>query len=916
MAKKASPLLTLIPLGVSLVLFVLGALPFFQTADYRIYDIFLGIKPSIPERDEILILEIDDLAIAQVGIWPWPRNVMAEGIILLTEFDLDTLVFDIEYVDASPRGVNSEVLETQIPQSFRRSFQDLTSIVAELLEAISLGVVSAQEAAMFIQDIEFINEDIKTSLLTEVQAIARDNDDFLGRAVAFHGNTWATVNMLPVEEELIRITQEVRDFTASRIALQGVERSPNFIPSNSTATVQPTILPILRRSSGAGFPNVEVDGDGVRRRVDILAESGGNLYGQLAFVPLLNFLGNPQIRAENSAITLINAQIPGDPTPSDIRIPLTTEGHMLIHWPAKLFADSFRHLSFNNLVVHQILEESIFRILNAMNEARYLDYLDSPLPLLDLYQYGIDLQQEMLAAIGHMDNGTILPQDLRDEYREIRRMFFDELEILSSGKIEQAILADLDMFLSQQGLDQDQRTELQEVRQEVVNSFAALGTDTTRLFQIRNRLLRELPGSFAIVGQTGISTTDIGVNPFEQQFMNVGTHAAVANTILQQNFLVSLPWWVGSIMGIILAIVINLVTVNMSPIPGIAFGFGFLALVSGINLAVFTFTGIYVPTLVPLLSVLLTNIIITLINFLKAEGDKSFLRNAFGRYLSAEVIKQIVDNPDKLNLGGEKKELTAIFTDVKGFSTISEVLDPTDLVALLNRYLTGMSNIILDEKGTIDKYEGDAIIAFYGAPIDFADHAARACRSAITMKKLEAQLNKDFLAENLAPSPLLTRVGINTGDMVVGNMGTPKKMDYTIMGSAVNLAARLEGVNKQYGTWILMSEATQQKAGNQFVSRRLDRVRVVGINTPVRLFDLLDEKSLASRDTFELVDRFHEALDLFELKRWKDAKGKFDGILKDFPEDGPTITFQKRCVEYIAKPPADAWDGVFNLTSK
>ncbi|NCN06003.1 MAG: CHASE2 domain-containing protein [Spirochaetales bacterium] len=915
MAKKRNPLLTLIPLGISLVLFILGALPGFRTADYGIYDIFLQLKPSIPEQQELLLLEIDDLAIAQVGTWPWPRDVMADGLVLLTEFDLKTLVFDIEYVDQSPRGVNSSILEQELPRSFSQGFGDFAAVVTELVDAIAQGFIRPEEAGDFIGQVEDIGSEIRDLLLKEVQAVAQDNDDYLGKSMAFFGNAWITVNMLPVEEELIRVTQEVRDFTAQQIALKNLDVSEDFVPSSTRAAVQPAILPLLRRAAGAGFPNVVVDDDGVRRRIDILAQSGDQLYGQLAFAPLLDYLGNPRVIATRSLITLAGAQFPNGEI-RNVQIPLTPEGHMLIHWPAKVFAESFRHLSFNDLVVHDILEANIVRNLEIMGAVGYLDYLQNDFPLLELYAYGQDLRNQIFDSIGPETNGLDIPEDLRQEYREIRSLFFADLNTLVEGSVERAILTDIDRLLARDDLPEELLFEYTAVREEVVGNFDSLKIDTTELFRIRERLSQQVPGSFAILGQTGISTTDIGVNPFEKQFMNVGTHAAVANTILQDDFLVSLPWWVGSIMGIVLALGINLVTQNLAPIPGIAVGFGFLALVSGINFAIFTFTGIYNPTLVPLLSVLLTNIIITLINFLKAEGDKSFLRNAFGRYLSAEVIKQIVDNPDMLNLGGEKKELTAIFTDVKGFSTISEVLDPTDLVALLNRYLTGMSDIILEELGTIDKYEGDAIIAFFGAPIEFADHAARACRGAIGMKKLEIALNKDFLSENLAPSPLLTRIGINTGEMVVGNMGTPKKMDYTIMGSAVNLAARLEGVNKQYGTWILISEGTQRKAGNEFLTRKLDRVRVVGIQTPVRLYELLDHRAQAPKAQIELVDQFHQGLELFEAKEWSEAKAIFDTLRKEFPNDGPTQTFQKRCVEYQAKAPAAAWDGVFNLTSK
>jgi class 3 adenylate cyclase len=266
-------------------------------------------------------------------------------------------------------------------------------------------------------------------------------------------------------------------------------------------------------------------------------------------------------------------------------------------------------------------------------------------------------------------------------------------------------------------------------------------------------------------------------------------------------------------------------------------------------------------------------------------------------------------------LGGTQRRMSAIFTDIKGFSTISEQLTPEDLVSLLNRYLTSMSNVVLDEQGTIDKFEGDAIIAFFGAPVEQPDHALRSCLSAIKIKKIETELNKIVLEQNLSPSPLMTRVGINTGDMVVGNMGTDKKMNYTIIRDAVNLAARLEGVNKQYGTWILASDDTIQQTENRLLVRRLDRVRVVGKSEPVQLYNVIDVMENATEEQKKVVSIFHEALDHFSTREWKNAAEGFKEVLS-LEADGPAPLYIKRCEQYITKDPDAGWDGVFNLTEK
>jgi class 3 adenylate cyclase len=332
-------------------------------------------------------------------------------------------------------------------------------------------------------------------------------------------------------------------------------------------------------------------------------------------------------------------------------------------------------------------------------------------------------------------------------------------------------------------------------------------------------------------------------------------------------------------------------------------------------------------------------ITVTLYNYATEGSQKRFIKSAFSQYLSPKVIEQIIADPSQLKLGGEKREMTAIFTDIRSFSTISEALgDPTKLVELLNFYLTRMSNIVLDNQGLIDKYEGDAIIAFFCSSVRLSNHASLACRSAVHMKKTEKEINREALSLGLVtaevmkamaskgiiksaddPAPLFTRLGINTGDMVVGNMGTPNKMDYTIMGNAVNLAARLEGVNKQYNTGgILISEYTKGYIGDEFILRPLSRVRVVGINTPLRLYELLDIADEAPPELPAMVKIWEEGFKAYENMDFPAALNIFETIYKKDNGDLAAKKYLDRCTKYIATPPGEAiWDnGVDNLTEK
>jgi adenylate cyclase len=791
----------------------------------------------------------------------------------------------------------------EIPELFTSEFDQINRNITDLFAALASEAISLSEAQDFIRDLTVLNEQSRDAMLARVADIARDNDDYFGRAARLFGKAYYTVNMLSEADPAV--PQELKSYTLANIARLPRDEAPTY--PLTAADIRPAILPVLSGAAGAGFPNVEIDAGGVLRRIKLLVAYEDALFAQLAFSPLLDWLGNPQIRVEDKSLRLENCRFPGGEV-KDLRVPLAEDNTMLINWPKAKFGDSFRHLTYWELVRNRLLEQTLLYNLKIMEEAGYLSYYRGQSELLAPYNYAEEIKAEVLAGGDPA---------LMADYREARAFFFAEAEAFLSGDAEAEISGQLEALLEMEEISQEERALYREISESVPGVFAETREIAANMMQSRAVLADALPGSFCIIGWTGTSTTDIGVNPFHKEYENVGTHAAVANTILQGRFLDDAPWYVSSLLALVLAVLVVVIIRRLSPLASILVGIGCLLLVAAATTGFFLVTGIYPGLLTPLLSVFSAFLAVTAISFLKTSQEKTFIRNAFSHYLSTDVVSELIKDPDKLRLGGEKKVLTALFTDVKGFSTVSEVLkDPTRLVNLINAYLTEMSNVILELKGTIDKYEGDAIMSFFGAPLDFEDHARRACLAAVRMKKMERHVNEHFLKEKLSPVPLLTRVGINTGEMVVGNMGTTSKMDYTIMGNSVNLASRLEGVNKQYGTWILVSEPTYQAGGDDFLTRRLDRVRVVGIKEPVRLYELIDEKSQAGKEITEAVEIFHRGLELFEAKQWAKAQRLFEEVLALFPEDGPAQVFAKRCSTYRRKPPAQSWDGVFNLTVK
>lgn len=301
------------------------------------------------------------------------------------------------------------------------------------------------------------------------------------------------------------------------------------------------------------------------------------------------------------------------------------------------------------------------------------------------------------------------------------------------------------------------------------------------------------------------------------------------------------------------------------------------------------------------------------------EGrEKRFIKSAFGKYLSPDVVAEIADDPSSLALGGQTRPLSILFSDLSGFTSLSERLDAEALVALLNEYLDEMTRVVLDERGYLDKYIGDAIMAFWNAPRDVPDHAERALRAAVTMQRRLRELNARWRANEDGRPRLRARIGVHSGDAVVGNVGGKDRFDYSAIGDAVNLAARLEPANETYGTAITASRDTLEAAGmDRFLVRELDLVRVKGKSRPVAIYEVIElaGTSLPAARTQALAS-YGEGLVAYRARDWETARTRFEAALAAWPGDGPSELYLSRCREYLSAPPPDSWDFVVQRTEK
>jgi adenylate cyclase len=310
-------------------------------------------------------------------------------------------------------------------------------------------------------------------------------------------------------------------------------------------------------------------------------------------------------------------------------------------------------------------------------------------------------------------------------------------------------------------------------------------------------------------------------------------------------------------------------------------------------------------------------------NFLQSEAQRRRVRGAFSRYLSPTLVDELAAHPDKLRLGGEMRDMTLLFSDVRGFTTISEQLDPHALTHLINRFLTPMTEVILSRRGCIDKYMGDCVMAFWNAPLDDPEHPRHACDAALAMVMALAELNAKLATETAEFGhplpPLVVGIGINTGACCVGNMGSDQRFDYSVISDEVNLASRLEGQSKTYGVTVVLGENTYARVP-ELATLELDLIRVKGKTRPVRIFVLLGDEALASRDSFHQLVKAHDGmLAAFRGQRWEEALGALSscrGLGAGLGLEGLYALYEERIEGFRASPPGPDWDGVYVAKTK
>ena len=840
---------------------VICTLLVFTSLDNKIADLFQRTLPDLKESDNVIMVNIDDASVNAIGTWPFSREVYADTLVVLKDLGAEAAVFDLSFLDKSQTKVNKEYVESELPHYVDEDFGELSQQIAWL--------VSESEGADITEDLSGVMDSVQNRIKTAIQYSIRDVDQALANDLKFFENSYLTLTFDNGFPPLGEVTENYlsEELSLKNISVAANARVPDF------KAVEPAISDFLFQAKKAGFVNADADPDGYLRRLYLVFKYKGNYYPQLLFAPILNYLGNPHIDVRKNKIILKDCKFP-DGT-RDLKIPLAQDGSVLIKYPKKSYYD-YKCITLWSAYRILLLEKDLVASLKELGENGFFSYWEGDLPY-EAYDAASGFIHDALVADDTEAGVTY------EDYFAYKQAFYDLTKDFLYGNSE------ADLIASVEG-DEETAAFISDSMATVRNIYEELTTS-------RERVQNIVKDSFCIFGTSATSTTDFGLIQYEEKYPNPGVHYTIANQLLSNDFVIDSPWWISVIIAVLFCFGYGFASKKIKS-TGRQLVIGGLMEASAIILLLlfYIITKIYIGTAIPTISLAVTFIAITVLNLISTSKDKKFITGAFSQCLSKEVVDEIVANPSSFKLGGERVEMTAMFTDIQKFSGFSELLNAAQLVALLNFYLTKMSNLIMEERGTVDKYEGDAIIALVGAPIKMEDHAERACAAAIKMKQSEIEMNKYISDIAAGDKPedmeqdlydafkimvankrtIFTRIGLNSGEMIAGYMGSENKKNYTMMGNNVNLAARLEGVNKQYHTaGVLISEATRVKLSDKFLVRSLDRVQVVNVKTPIRLYELIGFRSEANDAVVKYLADWETALQKFE-------NGDYNGALADF----------------------------------
>lgn len=833
---------------------------------------------------QITVIEIDDLALENFGRWPWQWRHVADVIESLAELDARLVALDITYGHQPdpvlPPGTAAGQLATA---------EDQVQPLAAALAAPQKTVLTYPVAANAGQGADARRRlERKLALLCDREGLSppQARDQVAAQLAADQpADEQSQLALLKLADQWLQ-----RRDALMQLGLVPVDGAiPRHLPL--IERVDPPLVALQRAASGSGFANAQPDADGTIRRIPlVMALDRDRLLPQLALEIAMQAIGWDDYRLSwhNGGRTL---RISSPTAARSIDVPLDDCGNLVINWSplhdetddkARAAAAPIRRLSVRKLREYALLRQYDQLYDRTMNQfavhwidlgrqrSLWLSARALSLPAGPIYRMAMESQIIMVEEKLAMEALTLVSRPRRDD---IAQPLYDQ--------IAQGVAFIID-------------------HQENAHSYRR------RLARLAAELRPLVTDRVCIIGMTATSLApDLKPTPIHPMLPGVYAHANIVSNLLRGNFVRQPTRGEIALMTVAVGLAVTLLAGALGGVRSLMAAIVAMVAYYLIALTIFSRFSLLMPLSAPWTAALASLIGVTSWRELTEGRRRRWITGVFKRYTSDQLVDALVENPADLVLGGQRRVMTVYFSDIAGFTGISERLDPATLVSFLQTYLEIATDRLLEQGGTLDKYQGDGIVAFFGAPLPLADHAARCLRAAHAHLRALPQLNRQLRDLGLLPDnlDLRVRIGISTGSMIVGNIGSARRFEYTVIGDAVNIGSRIEGANRFFGTTVLLSDDTRRQAletagEDEFLLRRIGPVRFVGKNEPVIIHQLLDKDE---PDAARGLDIYDEGVALFEQGRDQQAREKFMRLLDVRPGDGPALAHLQRIARRLAE---------------
>ncbi len=954
----------LLGLGVTLIVAAAHFAGVGEQAERWALDFRFRNLPTLAPRDDIVHIDIDDQSLEQIGRWPWPRRRLAQLIEVLNTCGAKAVVFDIILPEPQqPRYVKEGFTDLYTAQTGTilsadappKLILDDVEFAAALSNSPNLFLamhvdITAEASRRRDKDLAETFTDVVATrpavtpaeIAAELNLDLSDAEEALptAKAIAYDRRIKALLQDRPgrsFKDVLARLTERIspgsKDFDIARRtylrrrSLHVLKRftlpeSPLSGGTFPSGRAVPPLVTFAQSMTHTGFTTIKPDDDGVVRRIPLLIKTDSGVFGQLALIAAAETLaadhgGKYEISSQSGKVII---------TSGDARreIPVDAKGYMLINWmPDSPDNPAARHIPATAPAeVWQATEslrhnKSVY--LMACEKISVLaPYLFEGKPMRKYFVEATEISRKIHLAHQLRRSALLFrPADVPEKPTTLLKQQADLNQTIERGCRKMLEFIDEVLVGADEagGRPDEMEKKVRSLRKLIRQVEQQQQHIQRQLNDSIRRVRKEVDGKVCFVGSAATGAADFIPTPVHRRAPGVVMHANIYNTILSGKFVRTPAGWVSAILIILVGTLMAMVTATRGPIESaIVLAAGIVGY-AFIDASVWKGWDYWIVAATPFVAMLMVFTVVTVYRQLTEQRQRRQITSTFKQYLSPAMVDELVHDPTQASLGGQKRQLSCLFSDLAGFTTISERLGAEGTVGLLNRYLDRVGEILQGRYGgTLSKYEGDGIFAFFGAPIPQDDHAVRAILSAIDCQAFLPELNIELHSEQFLPegAELSARIGITAGEVFVGNMGSTQRVAYTAIGDAVNLAARLESANKFFGSRIMINEQAWKSVEDVLVGRPLGKIIVVGKTEPVSVWEPLARRADADDKLRKFAEEFARGVELYAAGDFQASRKQFQTVLAE-RDDPAARRYLQLCDQGSGQ---SDFDGIIRLAEK